>query len=210
MRLLLGDDHQMFLDLLGAGLRTRGHDVVAATARLDEIAGLVELHDPDLCLLDVDFGGRSVLPEVAAIRGRRPDLPIVLLSGSASGELRRAHDERLVQGAVDKLCDIVVLDRVIRRVLAGDRVVQRLDRPTPPIRTATRADLLSGQERAIVALLVQGASTQQMADALGISPHTVRSHVRSVLQKLGVNSRAKAARLGAALAAELPAPGRGR
>lgn len=206
MRLVLGDDHLMFLELLGAGLHSRGHDIVGATAHLDEIAALVELRAPDLCLLDVDFGGHSVLPEVAAIRGRRPDLPIVLLSGSAGAELRRAQDERLVNGAVDKMCDIVVLDRVIRRVLAGERVIQRLERRTAPARTATTMDLLSGQERTIVLLLVQGASTQQMADDMGISPHTVRSHVRSVLRKLGVSSRTKAARLGAALASEMSSP----
>jgi DNA-binding CsgD family transcriptional regulator len=48
-------------------------------------------------------------------------------------------------------------------------------------------------------LLVRGASTDEMATELGVSTHTVRTHVQSVMRKLGVNSRTKAASMGVAL-----------
>lgn len=199
MRLVLGDDHRMFLDALGAGLERRGHDVLGMTECLDELVDLVACTQPELCILDNDFGGRSVVASVAAIRSRQPGVRTVLLAGAAPTEVWAAFDARLIDGVVNKLCDINVLNRAIERVLRGERVVERFDQPRPRSRSTSAADLLSGQEREVVRLLVRGASTDQIAAALGVSTHTVRSHVQGVFQKLGVNSRAKAARVALAL-----------
>jgi DNA-binding NarL/FixJ family response regulator len=53
---------------------------------------------------------------------------------------------------------------------------------------------LTDREREILRLIVQGVSTQMMADSLGVSSNTVRSHVQNVLRKLRVHHRSKAAR----------------
>ena len=199
MRLVLGDDHRMFLDALGAGLERRGHDVLGMTECLDGLVDLVARTQPDLCILDNDFGGRSVVTSVAAIRSRQPEVRTVLLAGSAPTEVWTAFDARLIDGVVNKLCDINVLNRAIESVLRGERVVERFDQPRLRSRSSSAADLLSGQEREVARLLIRGASTEQIAATLGVSTHTVRSHVQGVFQKLGVNSRAKAARVAFAL-----------
>lgn len=192
MRLVLGDDHQMFLEALVRGLISRGHDVVGFTDTLDDLVELVDVGRPDLCLLDVDFGGRSVLEAAGRIRRERPEVPIVLLSGSAGREVWRAFEAGLVEGIVNKVCDISVVDRTIRRVHAGERVVERFPRPVADRHRAAPTTELSDRENAVVRLLVEGASTEQIARALGVSAHTVRTHVQSVLRKYGVNTRAKA------------------
>lgn len=199
MRLVLGDDHRMFLDALGAGLERRGHQVLGMTGTLDGLVELVERAQPDLCILDNDFGGRSVVTSVAAIRDRQPAVRVVLLAGAAPLEVWTAFDQRLIDGVVNKLCDVGVLSRSIERVRNGERVVERFEQPRLRSRSGSVADQLSGQEREIVRMLIRGASTDQMAAELGVSTHTVRSHVQGVFQKLGVNSRAKAAQVGYAL-----------
>ncbi len=199
MKLVLGDDHRMFLDALGAGLERRGHVVLGMAERLDGLVELVESTRPDLCILDNDFGGRSVVASVAAIRSRQPGVRVVLLAGAAPTEVWTAFDGRLVDGVVNKLCDVAVLNRSIERVCRGERVVERFEHPRLRARAGSAADQLSGQEREVVRLLIRGASTEQIAAELGVSTHTVRSHVQGVFQKLGVNSRAKAARAGYAL-----------
>ena len=199
MRLLLGDDHRMFLDALRSGLALRGHEVVGATEHLDALVDLVEWLHPDVCVLDVDFGGRSVLEPAATIRQQHPGVGLLLLSGAANSEVWLAFEQRLVDGVVSKLCDLSLLNRAIERVHAGGRVVEGLTRPTTPRRSFGDTTRLSARERAIVSLLTRGASTEEMATELGVSTHTVRTHVQSVLRKLGVNSRAKAATLFASM-----------
>jgi two-component system nitrate/nitrite response regulator NarL len=199
MRLAVADDHRMFLDALCAGLVVQGHDVVGSSDQLEGLVDLVVGWQPDLCLFDVDFGGGSVMPTVGAIRERNPDIFVLLLTGAATPEVWSAYERRVVDGVVNKLCDLSLVSRAIDRVGAGERVVERFvpslrrRRPPEPV-----APSLSSRERAVMELLVGGASTLEMSVALGITTHTVRTHVQSVLRKLGVNSRAKAASLGVA------------
>lgn len=207
MRLVLGDDHRMFLDALGAGLSLRGHDVVGLSENVDHLVELVEREDPDLCIFDVDFGGRSVIASVATIRDRLPEVRIVLLAGTATPEVWTAYAEGKVDGLVNKLCDVTVLNSSIERVRAGERVIERFVPPAVRGRPTAGVDRLSSQERRVVRLLVSGASTAQIASELGVSTHTVRSHVQGVFQKLGVNSRAKVATVGFALGATGPGDG---
>lgn len=200
MRLVLGDDHQMFLEALSLGLSRRGHVVLDASNELDRIAGLVDRHRPDACVLDLDFDGRSVLGPAAAIRRSNPGVIIVLLSGASNEEVQVALESRSVDGVVDKLCDLSVLERTIQRIAAGERTVRQLvPRPRQEQRWATELSRLSSRERTVLGLLVDGASTSQMSAELGISPHTVRSHVQSVLNKLGVSTRGQAADMGSTM-----------
>jgi len=147
MRLVLGDDHRMFLDALTAGLESRGHDVVGCSDRIDDLVDVVEEGLPDLCVLDVDFGGRSVLGTAAAIRQRHPEISLVLLSGEAPAEVWSAYETGVVDGVVNKLCDLSALNRALERVRAGERVVERFARPVRPRRSTCEAARLSGRER---------------------------------------------------------------
>lgn len=193
MKLVLGDDHRMFLDALASGLVRRGHDVIGSSASLEGLADLVIRRQPDLCVLDVDFAGHSVFAPAAIIRERDPGIGLVLLSGSATGEVWAAYDDGLVDSVVSKLCDLSVLNKVIERTRAGEHVIEGFPRRPQCRPSAPGRFRFSERERAVVALLVSGASTDEMAAALGVSTHTVRTHVQNVLLKLGVNSRVKAA-----------------
>ncbi len=71
------------------------------------------------------------------------------------------------------------------------RGAERTDPPRPGRRPLV-AEQLTAREREVLALLSRGATSQTIADALGIAPNTVRTHVQNILSKLQVHSRLEA------------------
>lgn len=192
MSILVCDDHEMFLSALVETLEAHGHDVVAATADPAEVPRLVEQLRPDLVLLDVQLPGVSGIDLARQVRSLLPQAAVVLLTGSTEEPVRSAYDTRLVDGLVCKSSGVRVLESAIEQVLAGDRAIAGWPLETRPART-TPLDLLTQREREVLRLMADGATTAEMATLMGVSVNTVRTHVRNVLQKLGVRQRAKAA-----------------
>jgi two-component system, NarL family, nitrate/nitrite response regulator NarL len=196
MSLLLCDDHHMFLDALTTALTARGHDVVAVTDNPLALPDLVDACHPDGCVVDVRFHGRPQLGAVAELRRRAPGIPVLLLTGACDAEVRAAYDTGLVDGVVNKACDVAVLDAALRRILAGGRAVEGCLVEAPRARPAVSSfDQLTDREQEVLAMITHGASTEAMALTLGVSTNTVRTHVQNVLNKLGVHHRTKAAAL---------------
>lgn len=192
MGLVVCDDHEMFLRALVDALDAVGHEVVASTADPEQLPALVERHRPRLVLLDVSLPGSDGVELAHRLRERHAGTAIVLLTGSTEQRVRQAYDGGGVDGLVSKAAGLRALDAALRRVLLGERVVVGwTSHAGPPRRTAL--DELTDREREVLMLLADGVSTVAMAEGLGVSVNTVRSHVRSVLQKLGVHHRGKAA-----------------
>jgi DNA-binding NarL/FixJ family response regulator len=185
----------MFLDALVCALSARGHQILAASGDPEDAVELVLLHRPDLCVLDVGFAGRSGLDAVADIRRADSDTSILLLTGAATDAVWLAYDNFAVDGVVNKVCDISVLEAAINRITAGDRIVEGFRRRAAPRHTFPRAGALTRREQQVLELLVKGASTETIATEMGVSGNTVRTHVQNVLHKLGVNGRGKAAQV---------------
>lgn len=195
MRLVLCDDHNMFLDALMTALTRLGLKIQAVTRHVDQVVPLVVEHQPDVCLLDVAFQGGSGLESAALIRDRAPQVKVLLLTGAATDEVWQAYDRRVVDGVVNKVCDINVLQRSINRVANGERVIEGWPLPSPSVEHQREADTLTGRERQVLELLVDGATTPLIAGELGITDNTVRTHVQSILHKLGVHDRSRATRM---------------
>ena len=196
MRLVLCDDHDMFLDALMTALTGLGREIQAVSQHADEVVDLVVQHQPEVCLLDVMLGcGGSGLDAAVSIREQAPEVKVLLLTGAANDDVWDAYDRRVVDGVVNKVCDIDVLQTSISRVARGERVVEGWLRPLPPAGSREEADCLTERERQVLTFLVDGASTAMIAVELGISSNTVRSHVQNLLHKLGVHDRTKATRM---------------
>jgi DNA-binding NarL/FixJ family response regulator len=190
MRLLLCDDHELFLGALAAALQRRGHRVVAATTEPAVALETAVEEELDCCVLDLALPGASGLDVAAAIHREDASLPVVILSAEWGVEAWSAYDLRTVQALVSKGCSLEVLERTVRRVVGGQRVVEGLTRmhpARPPV-----VEPLTDRERAVLLMLVDGASTQTMSESLSVSVNTVRAHVQSVMRKLGVHHRTKA------------------
>lgn len=187
------DDHQVFAELLGEVLVTRGLDVVGIHSTLaDGMAAVAQLA-PDLVILDHRLPGNTGASSVRTLKQRSPSTRVLMLT---------AADERAVLlEAMDAGCDGFVTKRQdIGEVLAAVTAVLRGDTPISPdmvgallgSRPSPLGGNLTPRESEVMQLIGAGCSNQQTARELGISVHTVRNHVQHILDKLGAHSQLEA------------------
>jgi len=169
-------------------------------AALDGIAALVAADRPaDVVLMDLIMPGMDGVTATAAITQRHPEVKVVAmtsftetdkvhraLEAGAAGYLLKDAEADVVAAAIRSARrGEVHLDPVIARQLTRSLVVPR----------PRTIDMLTDREREVLVLVAQGLSNRQIADALVISERTARSHVSSILIKLGLASRTQAALL---------------
>lgn len=197
---LLVEDHATFREALTMALRSEGDfEVVAAVGRGDQAGAAAAATRPTLAIVDIALPDGSGADALADIRGRSPATAVVVLSGAAEdAEFGRcvAAGASAVISKSDDLADVVA---VLRRVAGGATVLPPAD--TSRWLAALGADrerhwqarllrhALTPRELAVLDELARGGTTAQIAERLTVSPHTVQTHVRSVLAKMGVESR---------------------
>lgn len=201
MRLVLCDDHALLLDALGPALVQHGHEVLATVHDPWSAVDAVREHVPDVLLLDAVFPDDSGLRIVASVREVAPQTKVVLLSAMAGPDIISAALEAGAVGFARKDQGLDGILRTLDRVMAGEIVIDpdtlrsvvsaRREPPAHDVRWLAR--FLTPREREVLAHIVAGETTDQMAAAMGITRSTARTHVQSVLQKLGVHSRLQAA-----------------
>ena len=201
-RLLLVDDHKVVrLGLASLFATVPGFLVVGEAGSVAEAIAEARRCAPDVVVMDVRLPDGSGFEACREIRSEQPETHVVMLTsfadeeavissivaGAAGYVLKTAEPERLVeaiQGAsrgtslLDPTVTATVLNRMRRLAVAAD------DDPLAP---------LSEQERNILPLIAEGKTNRQIAAALSLSEHTVKSYVSNILQKLHLVSRAEAA-----------------
>jgi DNA-binding CsgD family transcriptional regulator len=122
----------------------------------------------------------------------------VLTVGSRSDRRPTRGDEPVLEWLADQLaCGLQSLPRTARVLRSLSLELARRARRVEP-EPAAAVERLRPRERAVLALYARGLGTQEIADLLVLSPHTIRTHVRNALKRLGVSSRRAAAELVAA------------
>lgn len=179
----------LFLETLTQALAVRGHLVQAMTCDAMQAVELIDRLGPDVCILEA-VDPPSWLVSARRLREHAPDVKLVVLSSGATASLDRAYDDRVIDAVVARGCVFEQLDAALMRTVRGGRCVVR-PRDAEAL-TANLADALTVRERQVLERLVRGATTDSIAQELGISPHTVRAHVSSLLRKLGVHARGRA------------------
>jgi len=216
VRIVICDDHRLLLEALSSALSAHGHVVEAATSTPADALRAVRLHDPDVLLMDLGFPDADGLVAAQEVMEEHPRTKVVLLTGSDDREPVRRALALGVAGYIrkdQKLGRILgVLERVGRGEPAFDDVpVNGLARGVAVPRPRQPVDDLTPRELDIAHLLEQGLSTVEIMVCLGVSKSTVRSHVHTILAKLGVHSRVQAvARLAEVNGVAWHVPGRGR
>jgi DNA-binding NarL/FixJ family response regulator len=199
MRVLLCDDHVLFAESLATVLTEAGHEVAAVTHSPDAALAALRAEDGvDACVLDVGFGSDSILHWLSDLREAAPSARLVLLTANLDAGVLAGAVAGGVHGVAHKGQHATDMVAILERVHAGTMVVDRslLTRPAVPAphpEARQLALLLTPRERETLCHLVRGLDTSQLARAMGITWATARSHVQSVLTKLGVHSRLEAA-----------------
>lgn len=197
-RLVLGDDHVVFLDALSTVLGQHGYAVSAVARSAAEMIALVRRDQPDACLIDRNTPLEDDAHTIGQVLAASETTNVVVLGASAGPEaVSRALDAG-ASGYLHQSRGVGALVSALERVLSGEVVVD-VPQVSPPRRTtepnhALRlAGHLTGRERECLMMLVEGLDTAAMVQRLGVSRTTVRTHLQAVLTKLGVHSRLEAA-----------------
>lgn len=191
--MLLADDHHVVRSAL-AGLLTLEPDitVVAEVDRGDEVLPAARSARPDVAVLDIDMPGMDGLTAAAALHGAAPEIASLILTGHGKpGHLRRALTAG-VRGFLLKTAPPEELAAGIRKVAAGERVLD----PRLALTAWDSADNpLTPRETDVLRLTAGGAEATEIAERLHLSAGTVRNYLTSVVTKLNARSRTDAARI---------------
>jgi DNA-binding NarL/FixJ family response regulator len=197
MRILIVDDHPITRDGLRTALSlTDDVEVVGEAASGEEAIEAVEDSKPDVIFMDVRMPGMNGIQATKVIRERHPETKVILFTVDES----RASISEAIQAGVSGylLKDVGVgeLVNAARLAMQGKAVihpaltqafieeVRLVDRkPEAP---------LSPREIEILQQVAYGSTTKEVADALSISFHTVKTHLERIFEKLGANDRAQA------------------
>ena len=193
VRVLLAEDQAMVRGALSALLTLEEDvEVVAEVARGDEVVPAALDSLPDVALLDIEMPGADGLSAAAALKERLPSCRVVILTTfGRAGYLRRAMESGAV-GFLLKDAPASELAAAIRRVMAGDRVVD------PGLAAAALSEgesPLTAREREVLAASANGATIEDIAAKLYLSEGTVRNYLSTAIKKLGARNRVEAARL---------------
>ncbi len=206
-RVLLVDDHRMFADALDALLSAaEGVDSMGTVPSGEEMLDRCSTGCPDVVLMDIDLPGMDGIEATKRLRQICPDAQIVAITALQRDDLMARAIEAGASGFVPKTQAADELLEVIHRAAGGEIVVptkdlagtlQRLQESKVVRADALQlVDRLTAREMETLQAIADGNSTDQIAVSLFVSPHTVNSHVRSILTKLGVHSKLDAVLFG--------------
>lgn len=192
IRILVVDDHHIVRQGLAALLKTvPGFSVVAEASDGEQAVNVFSEYRPDVTLMDLRLPKMNGVEAIARIREIQPGARIVVLTTFDGDEDIYRALQAGARGYLLKGMDLAELTDAIRTVHAG--------RTRIPTRVAEKlAERMSGasltaRELEVLKLIVAGRSNREIGSALFISEATVKTHVNSLLSKLGVEDRTQAA-----------------
>lgn len=199
MRLVIADDHALFRDGLRAVLEAYGHQVVAEAGDGQEAVEAALEHRPDIVLMDLRMPGVDGLQALRTLTDEAPEVPVVILTavdddealaqgircGARGYVLKSLHAERFVRMLEGVRRGEPALSPTVANRLLDTLSHEDSERPAS-------AQRLTPRESEIVELMANGlTSNRQLAQRLEISENTVKFHMRNILHKLQLSSRAQ-------------------
>lgn len=205
-RILLADNHELVRDALRPGFLSIADNItLIECGSLDEALELASRDgEPSLAVLGFRMPGMNGLEGVRAFHARFPNVPLAILSGHHRvAEIFKAFDYGAA-GFISKATNARGITNAIRLMLSGqryipDEVLDAMQGKQVEIFDTCKASPLSsplqrltGREREVLGLLIEGHSNKMIGRALGVQEVTVKLHIRKLLRKLGVVNRTQA------------------
>lgn len=200
--ILVVDDHPIFRQAMNTILVERFKDVV--TLEADSVADALEMltgqSNVDLVMLDLNLPGSNGLSGLLDIRNAHPNIPVVVISAEvdkqqilqtisfgAAGFISKSSKIDDIADSIESIFEgNVCLPSDLLRASDGQKAASNESKISPEkIRTLTRKELL------VLKHLTKGNANKVIAYELNISETTVKSHVSSILKKLGATNRVK-------------------
>ncbi|MDT0452011.1 response regulator transcription factor [Streptomyces hesseae] len=192
IKVLLAEDQGMMRGALALLLGLEDDiEIVAQVGNGDDIVPKALEARPDIALLDIELPGRSGLDAAADLRTRLPGCRVLILTTfGRPGYLRRAM-EAGASGFLVKDGPVEDLAAAIRRVLAGERVI---DPALAAAALSAGPNPLTQRERDVLSAAVDGATVADIAAKVHLSPATVRNYLSAAIGKTQTRNRMEAVR----------------
>jgi len=204
IRVLVADDHRVVRQGLRAFLASTDDIRVVGEAR-DGSQTLTQLHAlhesgeaPDVVLMDLMMSPMDGIEATRQIRARHPEVQVVALTSFVEEEKAQAALDAGASGFLLKDADADEVAAAIRAAHRGEvhldpAIAGRLVRALRAPRRPQPGSGLTEREREVLRLVAAGEANKDIAAELGISERTARTHVSSILNKLGMASRTQVA-----------------
>lgn len=198
MKILLVDDHPLFIEGMRGILQRLGENVVIQTSGSCEEAleQTEDNDDMDLVLLDLNLPGISGLEGLQQLRHQLPATPIVLLSASEDRSKVLRAIELGAKGYISKSSPADIIITALQLVLSGGvylpmAVLEMMNSDQEKISNKD-GQTLTPRQIEVLRLLAQGHSNKAIANTLTMAENTVRVHTNAIFRFLEVNNRTEA------------------
>lgn len=195
LNIVVADDHPMFRAAVLHVLSGMTGSVVEVASQSALESAIGEGAPIDLVLLDLAMPGSMGFSTVVALRGERPDLPLIVISSNDHPHTVRRAQQFGASGFVSKAAPPQVLREAVSTVMQGGTWFSGASaaRNDQDAMLAARLAQLTPQQFRVLMLMSEGMLNKQIASALGLAENTVKIHVTAVLGKLKCHSRTQAA-----------------
>lgn len=200
MNILVVDDHPLYRSgvaytLQDSGMQVQVAECASLEAAFQRLDGGLRV---DLLILDLQMPGYRGVDSVRTVRTRRPDVPVLVLSGQEDPAVVRECIDLGACGFVPKSAPSEQFHAALTHVLSGGVYL-----PPASLSVAARhapsedawarlGARLTGRQRQVLLGIVQGKPNKVIARDLGLSDTTVKSHVAHILEALEVSNRTEA------------------
>lgn len=197
MRVVVADDSALLRDGVTGLLAKAGHEIAGSCGDTTALLALVADKQPDVAVVDVRMPPTHTTEGLQAahrIRHEHPKTAVLLLSQHIEtaylADLLADGGHHVGYLLKDRIADVGDFLAAVDRVADGGTVIDHevIARLLAKRRAADRLELLSQRERDVLALMAEGQSNAAIAQQLVVSERTVETHIRSVLQKLDIDT----------------------
>ena len=198
-KILIADDHLIIRQGLRLILETEeGFDLVGEASDGAEALRLcADLH-PDVALMDLRMPGMDGLTAIEKLRAAQPEIAVVILTTYNEDDLMLRGLRAGAKGFLLKDTDRGALFEAIRAAARGETLLKPeimarlLSKVGQETAVSAPAFNLTEREKEVLAAVARGERSKEIAAELNITERTVKAHLASIYQKLGVDSRAGA------------------
>lgn len=196
IKILLADNQPLTASGLIHFFEGRDEIALAGTVKTrHDFPALLREHDPALLIVDYNLPGYINKDDLLQVQTIAPETNILILSSDSDAKSILDILRTGVKGYVTKECNLEEILTAIKAVARGEKffcqkvldiIIESSLSPEPPPHKPGSS--LTERELELLKLLAKGYSTQRAADALNLSPHTIHSHRKNIIKKLGIKS----------------------
>jgi DNA-binding NarL/FixJ family response regulator len=206
IKVLVVDDHRVFAEAVAIALGLEPDITAKVASSGPQALAAIQRTKPSVVLMDLEMPGMGGLAATRQILATRPEVRVIVVSAHDEDIQKAAALEAGAIGYLSKLTPIADVGRAVRQAHHGGTLIE----PTEMTRLLRllrhrrhqesterqRVNRLTPRQVQILQMIAHGSTPRQIADILGMSPLTLRTHVQNILTRLAVHTKLEAVAMG--------------